>query len=242
MFSKRGEIVVHDRVNVQTPAQSRSTASAQFLQYDSSPCQRTAVGPCQWFACDANAIFSQIGAGDIQVSGAQSVTLHPTIPPPPFDPEYATVQVAGLNWASDDVVHVSAVGDAVAAFSATVTMPAPIHLTAPDLSGAGLFVPRTADLKVSWHDGTGQVSASIAGGGARIFEPVSLLRCVFSAADGSGVIPKEALSLLTAGGYGLSIVAADVHYAVVGDALITVSASAVDSQPGLPASGALTLQ
>jgi len=107
-------------------------------------------------------------------------------------------------WRGGERLEVSAAGDAVPAFDATVRVPATAEVVAPRLpaSGATLAIARAAPLTVRWVGGAGgaivvELRARTAPGSA-VADNVAV-RCVAAADGGELVLPPWVVGALPAG-------------------------------------------
>lgn len=133
-------------------------------------------------------------AGEVRVSvaGASPAAL-------PYDAASGNYvgSLPGLAWQSGDVVHFEATGGDVPAFSGEATVPDAVTVTRPVL-GAGLELPRDADLAVTWTGGThGRFAVALSTGsvGRTRFS----VACWWNAADGQGSVPAAFLAPLPVG-------------------------------------------
>jgi hypothetical protein len=134
----------------------------------------------------------ELSAGVITVGVNVSVKLMPT-----DTNDYASVtSPAGVK--AGDIFKVSASGGSIAAFSGQVVLPAAVTF-AP----LPAIVPRDRDLQVTWSGGSAGAVLPL---GLFVFNAgvgeTDQIDCIFDPTTGSGVIPKELLQLLRAGGLG----------------------------------------
>jgi hypothetical protein len=228
-LTKRGSVSVCNHTFPATPAiKDYSAVNAVFFDYPTGACTLTAFGACTFMDCSKSS-FQPVNGGDISFGGGtQSATL-----------QYGGLKynimtalpTGSLNWASDTAIHISAAGNTLPAFDVTVTMPEPLTVLAPALTtSASQGVPSNQDLVIRWSGGTRDVYTAITTAQTAQFggDPAERsVRCIFPNAVGTATIPKEALALLPKGaGLEMYVESADVHYVMVGDALVTVRSCA----------------
>jgi hypothetical protein len=149
-----------------------------------------------------------------------------------FMGQYTTFNDYQPLFAAGDTLTVSAPGDLVPAFSATVTAPAQPTVTSPPVAGGmQLMWTRSSDLPLTWSGGaagTLQV-ALIASGQAMV--PPSGINCTFAASDGTGAIPGAALQLLPTGPAAVYVTVGSQSVVAAGSWSVTVSASTAPLAP-----------
>ena len=118
---------------------------------------------------------------------------------PPATGSYFASTPAGA-WPPGTMLSVSAAGDVVANFARTLTMPAMLGVTRPDPTSTGnVAIPVAQPFQVEWtplpdSDVEADLRAIYIDQGTMRYANVY---CSFAGSAGSGVIPAEALSILT---------------------------------------------
>jgi hypothetical protein len=128
-----------------------------------------------------------------KLHSAGTITVGDQTLVPQNDGSYSPVTVAGT---ADPSLPVSASGEAIAAFSGLITIPAPTTLTPPPAT-----VPRDQDLTLTWLSGTAGAKLDVLLFTVTL-NPVIQISCSFDSAAGSGVIPSSLLQLIPAGADG----------------------------------------
>jgi hypothetical protein len=211
----------HPDLSVQSDGGVPSQVAGVIVAHSGSPsrvsatfdgCPTTTISGCRFRDCappDMAVGSYDVNVGNIRVmSPTADVTLTPQA-----NGFYLPLTVATPLWGlAGAKVNLTGTGADYPPFMTTLDGPTTITVTNP-LAGA-IDVPRTADLDVSWTDGTtGHVTVEIAAG-------AQTLACDFALAAGTGVVPHQALSMLTAGAATLTVVVAST---TVVDGVITVS-------------------
>ncbi len=141
-------------------------------------------------ACDETwCRWRQLSAGKVHVEGPNGgLSRSP--------PEYAAMSPLSSPWQPGDALHISADGDAVPSFNATVPFPPLITFLEPSLAGPGIALDST-QLLVKWvpSDDTGEVDVRIAWS----FEPdnchdYKIVRCTAPVSAGQIVAPVPDLA------------------------------------------------
>jgi hypothetical protein len=166
-------------------------------------------------------------AGQISVSGGM-VDLMVT---PGMDGTYPPATGTGQLYAGGETLNVTAAGDEVPAFAQSVTAPNTVTVSSPSVASGTISVDRSAELSVTWTDGTaGEVTVRLTGfettmaGGSRTVS----LACTFDAASGSGTIPPTTLGDLPGSGAtgSFSVETAASTDVMASGWLVTINASA----------------
>jgi hypothetical protein len=186
-----------------------------------SGCPTMTVSGCRFRDCPS----PDMGGSALDVNAGAITVMTPTgsnTLSPQSNGSYLPLTLSSPLWAQTGAkVNVSATGADYAPFAVTVDGPTTITVTNP-LAGGTVDVPRTADFSLSWVDGTtGHVTVEIAAG-------TQDLACDFVVTADSGIVPRQALSMLTAGAGTMTIVVAS---STTTDSVIDVTAevAGVDS-------------
>jgi hypothetical protein len=211
---------------------SSTNVGAAFYQFAPGHCTLTPFGLCEVVVCDDSdadlGAYHDSNAGTITLGTGTAVTTTLTFgsggyqaaPPLPS---------GSFAWDPGTAIPVAAAGGPVAAFTATVTMPAALtSITAPKLTGAP--IARDQDLTVSWSGGSQYVFIALQASD-RARGPIA--QCLIPAAAGSAIFPKAALALLPAGSYTFEVIAADVRTLPVADTFLHVAAGNSGAQSGV---------
>jgi hypothetical protein len=163
--------------------------SASFSRTTGGSCTQRTVGPCSVARCDYNGgapRTTNLSAGAITITGGMPGTIT-------FSPlSDGSYDYSGTySFAAGETLDVSAAGGTVPAFTASVTFPTAITVTAPTTG----TIDRSQDLAIAWTGGDASVLAKIQEGTS---DRGVLIQCVFDASAGSGTIPAGALSDLEA--------------------------------------------
>jgi hypothetical protein len=225
-----------------------SGVSVGFLAYDagisaSPACPATTDGPCTIKDCptpgaDAGQPTPRTAsAGAVQVTGAAMPVLLV-----PSGASYPPLQSSARLWSGGESLDVLAMGAEVPAFSAALTAPSYVTVTAPawPALGSTLAIDRSQPLAFAWsggHDGTVQVEILGDMGPQR-----TSITCLFPAASGSGTVPATALARfplvttgaslsvdcitdksVTAGGWSILVRASTQARTAAGDGVVNVA-------------------
>jgi len=187
--------------------QTSTSASASFTSQGKDICQENdSFVACRIFTCppaDGGDPVATGGipysAGAITLSGGKipggSVTLQPKA-----DKTYDLLQLGSTIWSGGESIIIRAAGDpnGVPAYSATLTAPMPLTLTAPTWSDGGeLSFDTTRDLTLTWSPlSSGQVNVFLLGTAQGQDITGS---CTFDATTPGATLSKAFLSQFPAG-------------------------------------------
>ncbi|MFO0548897.1 MAG: hypothetical protein U0271_10945 [Polyangiaceae bacterium] len=216
--------------------------SASFFDWSGYTCTTVEEGPCTFVSCFAPAglpVVPPFGAGTIEFSGgAQTVALTPNA-----QNLYSGGNDTQHYFVDGDVVTISATGDAVPAFSSTLTAPDVVNLTSDQLGAA---IDSTSDLLVTWAAGPTEGSLTIMFGAYTSDATGGTshnLTCVYDITAGSATVPAAALQLLPLGNVTFAIESIASELLMVGEWAVSTRLEAFALYDGLlSAGGTLPLQ
>src|SRR5438874_5912368 len=163
----------------------RARSSTQSrISADFDLCPSSAVAGCRLRTC----VSADLAAGGVRPNIGNLRVMSPSSDhtvSPQGDGTYLPLTVVGPLWsAAGAMVTLSGSGADYAAFTVTLAGPTSVTVTNP-LAGS-LDVPRSADLTVTWTDGTaGRVTVEIS-------NATQDLECDFAVAADSGLVPRQA--------------------------------------------------
>jgi len=180
-------------------------------------------------------------AGIISLSGgAMDLVLSPMA-----DGTYDSRTGTGLLWNEGDALVFNGAGDAVPAFTETLTGPGLVTVSAPSFMSPPLSVDRTTTLSLTWSGGSmpGEVHVLLTGSEMTDGTMRSVtVDCAYDGASGAGDVPAEALGALPSGAGGSLAVGTAAQTTVdAGDWNVTVRAQSVArADTGSPATISVT--
>lgn len=186
-----------------------ATAIATFSSYDggqSGPCSVMPVGGCRLRSCPRDTDMGGIARGPLRTNvGAGMVTLTGPAGMMPLaagsDGSYSLSLGTDKPWSGGESFTISATGDVVPAFTATLLAPSrPRMLTParPAMNGPNPTATRSAGLPITWSAASpGTMTITIATDTATSF--LDLL-CDTATSSGSYTVAPEALAALPADG------------------------------------------
>ena len=193
-------------------ANEKLSVVANFFQIPGgSVCSSTTSGPCVLSDCTASGVDA--GAPDGLSDPAGTITFKGGALPAGYGTTYADqgiyvykeTPVTGAPWNLGDPITVTATGEWVPRFTATVPAPAlTASVAAPALvadagSDAGApSVDRTQPYLVSWTGASGGKIDFVLNSGGTTLHTVSAT-CTFDAAAGSGTVPAGVMAKMVAG-------------------------------------------
>jgi hypothetical protein len=166
----------------------------------SSACDIRTEGPCQVMDCTSTSdagvpSYETVSAGVIQLTGAsQPLTLAPDA-----SGTYAIVTGQEKLWSGGETLTVTAAGDEVPGFQATLFAAVPVVVTSPAFpaSGTPITLQTSGPLTVSWTGGLGgTVTVMLVRSVGK--NTVSLM-CSYPATSGSGTVPASAMASIPPG-------------------------------------------
>jgi hypothetical protein len=211
-----------------TIAYASTSVGASFFYAGSTTstasCTQSVIAECQVTACTGGGTGPGMtppgaSAGTVTVSGGpKTVTLTTSA----FGPVSESSNTR--YWDGGQALTVTATGDTVGAFSATLLIPEQILVTHPYLPGTGSVpISRSAGLTLDWSGGVhGQAVFVLAAGDAT---GATSALCRYPAAQAHAVLPASVLSMFPAGLASFSASTADQHDQRVGNWQVTVSSS-----------------
>ncbi len=207
--------------------------SAMFTDLTESPTQCTArtVAGCTVTTCGPATRDSGAGSARPPTRSAGRITMSGAGHTLDFAPNADGTYVPGGSgtmelFPAGTALAVSAAGDpaGIAAWTATVTMPARVTLTAPIVTvGTRLTIVRTQPFFLTWTGGSAgrmTVQFATAAGGSSVGA-----QCGFNVTAGRGTVSADVLSALAPGGGTILLGVEDSRELTVGAYSVTLSAA-----------------
>ncbi len=201
---------------------STSTASATFPDSTGivGGCTTQTMGPCEVVTCVGGAMSRLARAGNITISGATGGPV--MLLPNGMNNSYNFAEAAE-RFPVGATLTVNATGNPVdvPAFTAMVTMPGALGLTAPVIPLGGMFMlPRAMPLVLTWAggvSGSAQFFLSAPGTAPKI-------TCRFPAMAATGTIPASVLMMMPAGNGTYAFTSSNRTDVVAGDYSVSIYA------------------
>ena len=150
-------------------------------------------GGCDVIECPGDpTIYGPHRAGTVTVTGA-AVLISMT---PSTEGLYGGFDASQEMFAGGTTLSVTATGDEVPAFTASLQAPGKAMITSPARPpNDTLTIDRRSGLPVSWTGGSGAMGVTVVGDG----DLSRSVLCSFDASAGNGTVPAELLTMLPAG-------------------------------------------